>query len=191
MSDPLPRPRSYWDTEPGSGLGGPADPGGLGDPGAFGAPGSGPGRPGADPAPFPRGPVPAGPPPGAGALLGAPPPGYGPGYAPAAGGGLPPPTPRTSEYTGPPARVGAAVAGLLCALATLAFPLLFVLLGFPLLVLLVNVPGIAYGILALTRTSEPMEVERCIRYMWGCTFVYVALMCVILAAAVMVLLSLL
>ncbi|MBV2363921.1 hypothetical protein ACFPZ0_12590 [Streptomonospora nanhaiensis] len=168
MSDPLPRPRGYWDSEPGSGLG---------------RTGGGPGSAGTGSAPL-------GPPVGGGPLLGAPPAAYGrAGHGP--GRGLPPPTPRTPEYTGPPARVGAAVAGLLCSLATLAFPMLFVLLGFPLLVLLVNVPGIAYGILALTRTSEPMEVERCIRYMWGCTFVYIALMCVILAAAVMVILALL
>ncbi|MFD0804432.1 hypothetical protein ACFQZU_24365, partial [Streptomonospora algeriensis] len=100
-----------------------------------------------------------------------------------------PPGARFPPPSEPPARVGSAVAALVCALLTLLCPLLFFVLGFPVLTLLVNVPAIAFGIVALTRLSEPMEVERYIRYTWACTLVYLVLMVVILAAAVMVVLS--
>ncbi|GAA4906331.1 MULTISPECIES: hypothetical protein [Nocardiopsidaceae] len=96
------------------------------------------------------------------------------------------PAPPPSE---PPARVGSAVAALLCALLTLLCPLVFVLLGFPMLSLLIDVPAIVFGIVGLTRLHDPMEVERCIRYTWACILVYLALMAVILAAAIMVVLS--
>ncbi|QBI52263.1 hypothetical protein [Streptomonospora litoralis] len=103
--------------------------------------------------------------------------------------GMPAPAPRFPPPSGPPARVGSAVAALLCAVATLLCPLLFLVMGFPVLMLLVNVPAIAFGIVALTRTSEPMEVERFIRYTWACILGYLLLMGVILVAAVMVVLA--
>ncbi|MUL44035.1 hypothetical protein FZ103_23195 [Streptomonospora sp. PA3] len=160
MSDFWTRPSSYWHTEPASG--------GLGPPTAAPRPDSG----ARDPF-VPAPPATAGPHQGAG---GAP-------------GGLPAPQPRFPPPAQPPARVGSAVTALLCALGTLLCPLLFLFLGFPVLSLLVNVPAIAFGIVALTRLSEPMEVERYIRYTWACILVYLALMAVILTAAVMVILS--
>ncbi|GAA1764017.1 MULTISPECIES: hypothetical protein [Streptomonospora] len=105
-------------------------------------------------------------------------------------GGMPAPQPRFTPPSEPPARVGSAVAALVCAMLTLLCPVLFFLLGFPVLTLLVNVPAIAFGIVALARLHEPMEVERYIRYTWACILVYLGLMAVILIAAIMVVLSL-
>ncbi|MFC4562787.1 hypothetical protein ACFO4E_13050 [Nocardiopsis mangrovi] len=115
-------------------------------------------------------------------------------------GGLPPvpsaappapigPGPVARPPSGPPARVGSAVAGLLCALLTLFFPLLFLVLGLPLLALLVNVPGIAFGIVALTRTADPPEVERFIRYTWAGTMIYLAVIAVIVVGVIALFLS--
>ncbi|GAB3439100.1 hypothetical protein GCM10027570_02960 [Streptomonospora sediminis] len=194
MSDFWSRPGSYWESEPAgsTGLGPP--------PGRYTAGGAAPQDPFAPVPPGQHGqqgqpgrPQPAGY--GAAAQTGsfgrpgaahpAPQPGAG-----AAPGGLPAPMPRFPPPSQPPARVGSAVAALLCAVLTLLFPLLFLALGFPVLTLLVNVPAIAFGIVALTRTGDPMEVERFIRYTWACTFVYLALMGVILAAAILVIMSL-
>ncbi|MDT0304188.1 hypothetical protein [Streptomonospora wellingtoniae] len=105
-------------------------------------------------------------------------------------GGMPAPQPRFAPPSEPPARVGSAVAALVCAMLTLLCPVLFLALGFPVLALLVNVPAIAFGIAALARLNDPMEVERYIRYTWACILVYLGLMAVILIAAIMVVLSL-
>ncbi|MFC3998524.1 hypothetical protein ACFOVU_21545 [Nocardiopsis sediminis] len=89
------------------------------------------------------------------------------------------PGPAARPPSGPPARVGSAVAGLICALLTLFFPLMFLVIGLPLLALLVNIPGIAFGVVALTRTADPPEVERFIRYTWAGTMIYLAVIAVI------------
>ncbi|MDA8369274.1 MAG: hypothetical protein M0026_05335 [Nocardiopsaceae bacterium] len=119
----------------------------------------------------------AGPGPGLPGALSPPPPGNGadplayrspqPAPAPYSGPPYPP--------SGPPARVGSAAAGLICAILTLAFPVFFFWIGLPLLGLLVNIPGIAFGCVALTKTDDPPEVERFIRYTWAGTISYLAL----------------
>ncbi|WP_236700484.1 hypothetical protein [Allosalinactinospora lopnorensis] len=88
----------------------------------------------------------------------------------------------SSPPSGPPARVGSAVAALIGAVLTLAFPLLFWFLGIPLLALLVNIPGIVFGSMALTKTNDPPEVERFIGYTWACTIVYIGLFVLIIGA---------
>ncbi len=88
--------------------------------------------------------------------------------------------PAKGPPSGPPARVGSAVAALVCAVLTLIVPGLFWLLGVPILSLLVNVPGLVFGVIALTKTDNPPEVERFLRYSWASTLVYIALMVVII-----------
>ncbi|WP_370013356.1 hypothetical protein [Nocardiopsis sp. Huas11] len=98
----------------------------------------------------------------------------GPGAAP----GLVVPTePRP---TGPPPRVGGAVAALVVALLTLAVPVLGVSLGFWFFLLVTNVPGIGFGIAALTKIPDEAAVERFLRYTWACNFAYLVLSVVFL-----------
>ncbi|MBB6173796.1 hypothetical protein HNR23_003856 [Nocardiopsis mwathae] len=80
---------------------------------------------------------------------------------------------------GPPARVGSAVAALVGAILTLVFPIFFLVVGEPLLFLLMNIPGIVLGILGLTKTADPAEVERSIGHTWACTLAYIALVVII------------
>ncbi len=82
---------------------------------------------------------------------------------------------------GPPARVGSAVAALVGAILTLAFPIVFLVIGEPLLFLLMNIPGIAFGVMGLTKIADPAEVERHIGYTWACTLTYVALVVIIVS----------
>ncbi|GAA2020896.1 hypothetical protein [Nocardiopsis rhodophaea] len=82
---------------------------------------------------------------------------------------------------GPPARVGSAVAALVGAVLTLAFPIVFLVIGEPLLFLLMNIPGIVFGVMGLTKTADPAEVERHIGYTWACTLTYIALVVIIVS----------
>ncbi|WP_370462401.1 hypothetical protein [Nocardiopsis sp. FR6] len=92
----------------------------------------------------------------------------------------PPPTdpaqpPGAPAPAGPPARVGGAVAALVVAVLSVAGPALMVYLEYWFFLLAVNLPGIGFGIAALTRLADPAAVERYIRYTWACTFAYAAL----------------
>ncbi|WP_369696521.1 hypothetical protein [Nocardiopsis sp. YSL2] len=88
--------------------------------------------------------------------------------------------PAEPRPTGPPARVGGAVAALVVALLTLAVPVLGISLGFWFFVLVANIPGIGFGIAALTKVPDEAAVERFLRYTWACNFAYLALSVVFL-----------
>jgi hypothetical protein len=178
MDDQRSPAERYWDTGPAvAGFGGGAAAPALGAP-PSGAPAFGPPAPG-DPLAGAAPGAPAG-----GAPYAGPPPGavFGP---PQHRAGPPP----GAAPSGPPARTGSAAVGLACAVATLLIPAFFLLIGFPLLGLLVNVPGIAFGVVALTRTADPPEVERFIRYMWAGTMLYLALVAVVFAAVIVLLMA--
>lgn len=88
-----------------------------------------------------------------------------------------PPAPRP---IGPPARVGGAVAALVVAVLTLAVPVLGISLGLWFFVLVTNIPGIGFGIAALTKIPDEAAVERFLRYTWACNFAYLVLSVVFL-----------
>ena len=88
--------------------------------------------------------------------------------------------PAEPRPTGPPARIGGAVAALVVALLTLSVPILGISLGFWFFVLVTNVPGIGFGIAALTKIPDEAAVERFIRYTWACNFAYLVLSVVFL-----------
>ncbi|GAB2508047.1 hypothetical protein [Nocardiopsis aegyptia] len=88
--------------------------------------------------------------------------------------------PDEPRPTGPPPRVGGAVAALVVSLLTLAVPILGISLGFWFFVLVTNVPGIGFGIAALTKIPDEAAVERFLRYTWACNLAYVVLSVVFL-----------
>ncbi|MBB4934100.1 4-hydroxybenzoate polyprenyltransferase [Lipingzhangella halophila] len=92
--------------------------------------------------------------------------------------------------SGPPARVGSAVAALIAAVLTLLVPVVFWLLSFYLLALLVNIPAIAFAAVALSKTDDPPEVERFMRYSWAATIIYIGLVLVLILVLVLVAISL-
>ncbi|MFW5416034.1 hypothetical protein J0910_05360 [Nocardiopsis sp. CNT-189] len=102
----------------------------------------------------------------------------------------PPPQPAPALPSGPPARTGAAVAALLCALLSLLFPLLCLLIGIPLLGLLINVPGVVFGALAVG-SRHPEAVERNIARTWACILVYLAVIAAVLLGVMVMALALL
>ncbi|MDA2805874.1 hypothetical protein [Nocardiopsis suaedae] len=79
------------------------------------------------------------------------------------------------------------MAALLCAMLTLAFPALGLLLGFPILAVLTNVPGLVFGLLALAGRRDAEAVERNIARTWACNLGYLLLLAFIaLAVAALV-----
>ncbi|GAB3480071.1 hypothetical protein [Nocardiopsis coralliicola] len=100
---------------------------------------------------------------------------------------LPPAAPEPPS--GPPARTGAAMAALLCAVATLLIPALASVTGFLLLALLPNIPGVVFGALAVGARRRPEAVERYIAATWAWTLGYLALIGVIVAALALLILS--
>ncbi|WP_369800920.1 hypothetical protein [Nocardiopsis sp. NRRL B-16309] len=88
--------------------------------------------------------------------------------------------PAEPRPTGPPPRVGGAVAALVVSVLTLAVPILGVSLGFWFFLLVTNVPGIGFGIAALTKIPDEAAVERFLRYTWACNFAYLVLSVVFL-----------
>ncbi|MDA2809682.1 hypothetical protein O4J56_03420 [Nocardiopsis sp. RSe5-2] len=127
----------------------------------------------------PPAPGPPSPPPGPAPAVTAPPP---PPIAAPAAQAAPIAPPAPAPPLGPPPRTGAAVAALLCAMLTLVFPGLGLLLGFPVLAVLTNVPGLVFGLLALANRRDPEAVERNIARTWACNLGYLLLLALIALA---------